>query len=556
MSAAATAADRPRVDALAIAVPLLLYIGFAALVYWWHGPEPELNLDHISYMTMAEKIAAEHPNGDYWRAFDSLHGYAMLMAYVNDVTGDQIVSLKGMLAAMTVAYLVAFQILATYLTGSRPLAVACSLLSALFVSFGATFWGMTDFSASLNRSIVIPFFVLLIWFFLRFRDSGWRYSVYSILIVLSLLHLSTFYLLLVLWAYEGLEFLFLRKARIDRRLLQFAAGFGAAVCTRWLVDQTGLSATSFVEHTFRFAFGDGKMSAQEAWAIELYAYPWRNLPPPITTVANLLLSYGGILVLSVASAIAVRRRAGWNELDRVMLTFSGAVVVAAYTIQSLIWVIRSHAPIFPINFEEVRALNFLMIPSVYFVARFVRLLLEQRPLEPQRLAVVAAIALLFVLQPILLLRALPVGWREALIADLTARGVLRAEDTPRMLYARQYLGLWNEGPRFYYATRGMIEWLDRNAGPGDCVMTERDDIGLAGLPVVGSFQSIATYTPSDARREIWLKAVTAVRAAIASHDIEEVRKVAKKWKATLVIVPWAEPGAVYQDEHFSILRIS
>jgi hypothetical protein len=556
MSAAGQWAAKPRRGVLEIGIPLLLYLAFAALVYWLQGPEPELNLDHIAYMKLASAIQAEHPDGAYWRAFDGLHGYAMLIAYGTDLTGSQIESLKLLLAGMTVAYLLAFQVLATTFTGSRPLAVACSLLSALFVSFGATFWGVTDFAASLNRTLVIPFFLLILWFFLRFRDSGWRYATYPVLIALSLLHLSSYYLLLVLWAYEGLEFLFLRKPRFDRRLLQCAAGVVAAIFTRWLVELTGLSFSSFVEKTFSRALGDGIMGPEEAWAIELYAFPWRNLPLPLTTIANLALSFGVIFALSVAGALVARRRAGWTALDRVMLAFSGAVVIAAYGIQTLIWAIRGFVPIYPINFEEMRALNFLMIPSVYFVARLVALLLRDRERDPWRQALAAAIGVAFALQRIVVLRALPVAWREALITRLTEGGVLNPEDTLRTLYARQYLGVASEGPRFYYSARGLLEWLDRNARPGDRVLTDRNEIGLTGLPVVGAFQTVANYSVTNDARRSWKEEVDAVRRALASRNIDEVRRLAKKWNATLVIVPWAEPDALYRDQYFSILRIS
>jgi hypothetical protein len=556
MSAAGQWAAKPRRGVLEIGIPLLLYLAFAALVYWLQGPEPELNLDHIAYMKLASAIQAEHPDGAYWRAFDGLHGYAMLIAYGTDLTGSQIESLKLLLAGMTVAYLLAFQVLATTFTGSRPLAVACSLLSALFVSFGATFWGVTDFAASLNRTLVIPFFLLILWFFLRFRDSGWRYATYPVLIALSLLHLSSYYLLLVLWAYEGLEFLFLRKPRFDRRLLQCAAGVVAAIFTRWLVELTGLSFSSFVEKTFSRALGDGIMGPEEAWAIELYAFPWRNLPLPLTTIANLALSFGVIFALSVAGALVARRRAGWTALDRVMLAFSGAVVIAAYGIQTLIWAIRGFVPIYPINFEEMRALNFLMIPSVYFVARLVALLLRDRERDPWRQALAAAIGVAFALQPIVVLRALPVAWREALITRLTEGGVLNPEDTLRTLYARQYLGVASEGPRFYYSARGLLEWLDRNARPGDRVLTDRNEIGLTGLPVVGAFQTVANYSVTNDARRSWKEEVDAVRRALASRNIDEVRRLAKKWNATLVIVPWPEPDALYRDQYFSILRIS
>jgi len=538
--------------------PLLLYLGFAALVYWAQGPEPELNLDHIAYMKMADAIQAAHPDGAYWRDFDALRGYSMLIAYVTDFTGSQITSLKLLLAGMTVAYLLAFQVLATFFTGSRPLAVACSLLSALFVSFGASFWGMTDFAASLNRTLVIPFFVLIIGFFLRFRDSAWRYATYPMLIAASLLHLSGYYLLIVLWAYEGLDFLFLRKPRFDRRLLQFLGGVLAAIVMRWLVELTGLGFSSFIENTFRLAWGSGigKLSPEEAWAIELYAFPWRNLPPPLTTIANLALSFGVIFALSVAGAIAARRREGWTALDRVMVAFAGAVVIAAYGIQTLVWAIRSFEPIYPINFEEVRAINFLMIPSVYFVARLVVLLLRDREHDPWRRAVVAGIAVAFALQPIIVLRALPIEWREALLEHMTRTGIVHQEDSFRMLYARQYLGLASNGPRFYYSTQGLLEWLNRNARPDDRVLTDRNEIGLSGLPVVGIFQSVVRLTVTDGARHDWKEGVDAVRQAFASHDIDEVRKVAKKWNATLVIVPWPEPGALYQDQYYSILRIT
>jgi hypothetical protein len=79
---------------------------------------------------------------------------------------------------------------------------------------------------------------------------------------------------------------------------------------------------------------------------------------------------------------------------------------------------------------------------------------------------------------------------------------------------------------------------------------------LAGLPVIGAFQTVALLTVTDSRRQVWKEAVDAVREALASRDIDEVRRVARKWNATLVIVPWPEPDALYRDQYFSILRVS
>ena len=535
--------------------PVLLYFAFAAAVYLVHGAEPELSIDHIAYFKLTDEIHAQHPAGDYWRAFDALHGYAILIAYLSDLTASKITSLKLLLAGMTVAYLFAFEQLAFFFTNSRPFSVLFSLLSALFVSFGASFWGMTDFAASLHRTLVVPFFVLILWFFLRFRDSPWRYAAYPLLVALSLLHLSTYHVLLVLLAFEPIDWLFLRRGRLDRRLGFFAAGLVAALIVGKLIAISGLGFTSFLGDSFSRVWREkGTLSPAEAWSIELYAFPWRNMPLPVSTLANQLLSYGVICALTVAGAIVTRRREGWTPLDRVMLAFAAAVLAAAYGPQTLIWGLREHFPIYPINFEEVRAINLIMIPSLYFVSRLVMTLWRDGGWRHR--AVAAAAVILFAVQPVMVLRALPVSWRVALLERMTTAGVIRKEDTFRMLYARQYLGLAREGPRFYYSARGLLDWLGRNALPNDRLLTDHNEFRVAGLEVVGAFQNVVSTGLTQASRREWKRELDAVTAALASHDIVEVSRVAKSLDATLVIVPWPEPEALYQDENFSVLRVN
>jgi hypothetical protein len=538
-----------------LVIPPLLYVAFAAGIYVVHGAEPELSIDHIAYFKLADETRAHHPDGAYWRDFDALSSYAVLLAYSYDLTASHIASLKLLLAGMTVAYLVAFERLMFFLSGSRPLSVAFSLLSAEFVSFGASYWGMTDFAASLHRSLVVPFLVVVTWLFLRFRASPWRYSAYPVLVLLTLLHLSSYYLLLVLLAYEVIDFVVLRRCQVDRRLWYFAAGVVTAVVTRQIVFSSGLGFAGYVEHSFSRAWGaKGSLDPKDAWAIELFAFPWRNMPLPLTTLANIALSYGVIFVVSVACALAVRRREGcWNALDRVMLAFTGAVLCSAYGPQTLLWVLRQFFPIFPINFEEVRAINFIMIPSLYFVSRLVLILCRETGWQPRARA--AAILLAVALQPVLVLRALPVRLREALFEQMNREGILSEQDTFRTLYARQYLGLANEGPRFYYSARGALEWVTRNAEPGDRLMTDHNEFRIAGIEVVGAFQNVVTTGVSDASRREWRDEVDAVAKAMASRNIDEVRRVAKTWKATLAVVPWPEPGALYQDGSFSVIRI-
>jgi hypothetical protein len=552
MSGADPGAEESRGGALAIGIPLLLYSGFAALVYWAQGPDPELSIDHIAYFKVADELRANYPGGDYWRGFDALRSYSILVAYLYDVTGSHIESLKLLMAGMTVAYLIAFEQLLYFFTRRRTLSVLFALLSANFVSFGAAFWGFTDFAASLHRSLILPFFVLLIWFFLRFRASPWRYATYPILVVISLIHLSSYYLLLVLLAYEGLEFVFIRRFKLDRRLGYFALGIAGIFAARELVTLSGLGFTTFVNRTLELAFGAAdSLTPAEAWSIELYAFPWRNFPLPLTTLANIALSYGFIFALSVGGAWYARRRQGWNDLDRIMIAFGLAVMAASYGLQTLLWILRSITEIYPINFEEIRAISLLMVPSIYFVTRLVALLWWG---EGRRVAA-AAVVLAITLQPILVIRALPVSWREGLIERMAQAGVLPENDSVRLLYARQYLGLANEGPRFYYSTLGVLAWLHANASPEDSVMTDRNEIPLAGLPVVGAFQRVMMMSVTVPARREWKNQLDVVAKALATHDLGTIFQTARELGATIVILPWQEQGALYRDENFSILRV-
>jgi hypothetical protein len=90
----------------------------------------------------------------------------------------------------------------------------------------------------------------------------------------------------------------------------------------------------------------------------------------------------------------------------------------------------------PINFEEIRAINMVMVPAIYFIYR----LYEERPYPRAPLAAGRAHRRAGgrALQPIVLVKALPVSWREGVIEQAVARGVLRSSDAPRMLYARQF----------------------------------------------------------------------------------------------------------------------
>jgi hypothetical protein len=189
---APVAALRDWIDRSRLVAPLVVYSLFAAIVYWLQGPEPPLSIDHISYFKLADEIRAEFNRGDYWRSFNSVRGYGVLLAYLYDATGSHVTEPQGGARRDDRG-------LPVGVPGPHgpvhPDARAGDAVRgawrALFVSFGASIWGMTDFSASLNRTVIMPFVVLLVWFF--FRNYGVALALRSApaLILLSLLHLSS-----------------------------------------------------------------------------------------------------------------------------------------------------------------------------------------------------------------------------------------------------------------------------------------------------------------------------------------------------------------------------
>ena len=543
-----------------IAISLFIYSLFAIVVFIVHGNEPSLSVDHIAYFNLVHGLRVQHPDGAYWQSFSALESYAILLAYISDFVGDLIYALKWILAAITVSYLLSFELLLSLFTCRKWQRILFSLLSAMFVSFGASFWGFTDFSASLNRSIVVPFMVLSLWFFLKYFERGWKYLVYPFLVAVSTFHLSAYYLIGVLLLFEGLDFIVLRQWKVDKRIPYWLAGIAAACGVRTLLS-SALGATNYVATTVGHAIAFSKsanlagfLNYQQAWEVELYAFPWRNMPLPLTTVAMILLSYGIILLLALYGGWITYRR-GWKRLDKIMVVFSAAVFCGAYGLQTLLWLWRTVSHVYPMNFEEMRAINLIMIPSIYFVFRLTELLTKPTEKTVQRYLITGIMTCLVVLQPIVVLHLTPDSFRLKLLEQCVERGLIKSEDSLRLTYARQLLGLDYETNRFYYSSRGVVDWLANHVQPGSKVLTDRNDIVVYGIQSVGNFVGVLGRNISSIEQASWRKSVPEVHSAIGSANIAEVVIVAKQYDAEYAVVPWPEKDAVYEDKFYSIIKI-
>jgi len=90
---------------------LVLYVIFAAIVFLVQGSRPLLGPDHVTYFQLADSIINAHPAGDYWRETDSVRSFGVLLAYFHTWTASHILSMKLILAAASVLYLLSAELL-------------------------------------------------------------------------------------------------------------------------------------------------------------------------------------------------------------------------------------------------------------------------------------------------------------------------------------------------------------------------------------------------------------------------------------------------------------
>jgi len=530
---------------------MALYALVAAAVFFVHGPEPALMSDHLAYMKQVDDIVRAHPDGQYWSSVSQVHSYAVVIAYLNKLTMSSILSMKLLLAGMTVLSLLAFELLMTLATTTKWKAVLFTLLSAPFVTFGASFWGYTDFAAAVQRTAMIPFAVVIVWFWLAQGRSPLRFVVFPVLVAVSVVHLSAYYVAAVLGVLELWNWGAYRRFRADLELLWFASSLLAAQLVRLATEAIGLA---FRESLRGLVFPTGTpLDPVTAWQIELLAFPWRNMPLPLTTLATIALSYGLIFMVALAGIVRARR-GGLNELDRSMLALAGATVAFAYGPQTLLWIARQFTSVYPLSLEETRAVNLIMIPSMYFAYRLFDFCWSDQG-RARSSAAAAAILALILLQPLNVLRAAPSYWKEGMLNLALDRALIRKDDSLRLLYAHQALRLPDQGPRFYYSALGVLAWLRDNACPHTRVISTLNELILADVETVGPFNGLLNKAVAAPERKLWADSVVEVNRAVATGNLKEVERVGQRYGAVLAVVPWSSPGAVYSDQFYSIVSL-
>jgi hypothetical protein len=557
---------------------LALYSAFALAVFIAQGSHPLLGPDHVTYMELADSIAGSRPAGDYWRETNSVRFYGVVLAYMHPWTGSHVLSMKILLAALTVPFLLSAELLFGLFTESKWQAVLFATVSAFAVSFGAAAWGLTDSTALLARTMVAPIILLCFWYWFRYRHRSRKYIVFPVLICASLIHLSTFYVIGVLGLLELWDFAANRNFRFDSQTAAFLASLVVAAGLLYTFEIEGVSVRVFSgilprlfggAVTFetpqvgvtriplgmgdRFEYGQTLIApAPEAWRLELSLRPWRNMPIPMVNVANMFSSYALILLLAMTGMLQARR-AGFTSTDREMVALFLAVVVFSFLPQTAMWILRSFTEVYPASMEEVRALSLVMIPSLYFILRFFRSILERD--DPARTVLAVAVVIATLALP-LGMKSLPYSVRERLLSVMTTMRMVDAGNPVSFNNARSALGISHELP-FYYSTERTIQWFRANTAAATRILTDRDEfVLLREWQIIGPRQVAAV----PARWGVELPEMSEVffrtKEAMRSGDTAKVRELALKYGADYAVVPWRVPGAIYTDEYYSVIALT
>lgn len=572
----------------------LFFLAFPAVVSWWHGPKPDLIADHIVYFRAADLIRETTPSifpespASYRRHYTDNQQLSVLLAYAYDYTKDHIRSCRIVLYFNTFIYLWSAWLLFSIFVANRWYRLIFVLLSALHVSYGATYWGFTDFSASLSRSFVIPMFVLVLWSLLRFSAHGLRIVLPPLLLYLTLIHLSAFHFLAVCFIFEIARIPLLGASERKRRIVALSLGLLLTIAA--LLHLSTVQQSSFGSHIRRLRIADHQaasdkvsmngvmdvraskidipilrfaqatsapeptyLSPSEAWKVEMVTMRWRNFPPSISTIAQIGSSIGVIGLLAGLGWLVARRH-GKVLLDQLMVRFAVVVMLVAVGPQALIWIVRRWVEIYPINTEEFRILCWLSVPLLYFVYRLFLFIVDSRTPKGRRVWFASLVVVGYCAQPGFIIPHLPRPWRETLFTFATRYDVIDAWESPRTIYARQVLALESSVDRFYYGIADVIAWLSKQP-KANRVLGNRPELVLCGLEIVGSANGFVLNDNRLKSGQVWQDQMLRVNKALKEHDRTTLGLLARRSGANFVVVPWPDAQAVFTGTHYSVLDV-
>jgi hypothetical protein len=270
------------------------------------------------------------------------------------------------------------------------------------------------------------------------------------------------------------------------------------------------------------------------------------MPLPMVNVANAVASSTLILMLALGGLLR-EARGGLSSVDRFMAAMLVVVPLFAFLPQTILWGLRSVTSIYPATIEEVRAINLIMIPALYFVMRLFMRVLDGD--GPHRRLTATAIIFAAIALP-LFMKAIPLWARERVLTAMTDLRIVDQSRPSSIVNARSALGL-STGISLYYSTQRVREWLQANTPSQARILTDRDDmILLRDRVVVGPRQTVVkAFDATLEKTQFFLQLTRAMEA----RDTVRLRELARACTADFVVVPWRADGALYVDDEFSVI---
>lgn len=565
---------------------------FATCIFILQGWSPNLVQDHIFYFLNADALlkyyGTHFPNNgyhQYWRGYSDNLSLSVILAYLYAVTRDHVVSCKIVLWTTTICYCMAFQLFSRLFVPRSSTRVFLTILSAFFISYGPTFWGYTDFQATLARSLVVPIQVALLYFYFLNYNQSRRILVLPALAYSSLIHLSGFHLIGVLICLESLRLLRTRGARAKIVFLKqlsvgiictFLVLFHLANCpSRSSVSQfmpflcfdplppyggpppeTGNANGSNGSSRFASAnAGDlsqrderplGRIGSKEAWAIEMTTARWRNFPPPSSTLLIWFASAGLIGAMALWG-LAIQRKTGHYAEGEPFRMFALATIAFALGPQCLMFVIRQITPIYPHNIEECRSIMYITLPLLYY---FYQLLAHLRGSIAQFSAVC-----LFLLQPIFICDHLPIVSREWIFRTAQTWNIIDLWESPRTEYARQVMRLEDPSRRFYYSCEDIFEWLRPRVRRSTLIVSNRPEMILSGARVIGSPFNMIELDPNSTDTMTEQALLLQINREFKENHVGALQLIAGRLNAKYLILPGSGKNPEFQGKYFYVEKV-
>lgn len=520
-----------------------------------------LSDDQINYVAIAERILDPAAPVVSWVPYRT---FSFLLAGLFGLTGDHILSLKVIFAAVSFLYLIGMARFLGIFLKNKPAVWAATVISMTpGYTLGMTFWGFGQFELILARTV---FMALAPWVLWLFWDPAPRRRALSLILCAlgTILSMEAMLLLAIMGLCMVLQFMLDKKVRAQAAGV---LGWGMAVAA--LIGIVVYYIPVFYQRDIFFTQApiyQSMIEANRAWVQALapaafvdlfweaaYACCWWTLFPPRLSDLLFALANQGLLIGAAVLGWSFLRRSGGSLAGRWGL-WTLCVIAVAYGYPLARFVGWKLLDLPPHIFEEVRAFKFFH-PLLFVCAG----LALDRLWQGRRRAAFAALTAILCVAPLGVLQSIPADWKSA-IHDLAARYVT---DPEKLGYVAKALAL-RDGE--LDQDLGEIRSILEERTPQDAfVLSTQYPLRLSGRNLIALYNDKRNgYLDIDgetyARLPYWYVSYKEISEASDTCDEEQLIQLARKYGCDFAAVPCSFSGSrwetLYSGRRVSLYRLN